>query len=144
VVILRIKIKRGLKIAMPILEEGELAYTIDDKTVYIGTSLGNKLISRNSGMAEGKSQIIYPDIDDGSIYWIYDAETSIYSYNWNHNLNTTDLYIQCYEILESGILKQVYMDDIMIINNNTITLETYVNLSIKCVLIPVMNFTAGI
>lgn len=124
---------------MPILEEGELGYTLDEKTVYIGTSSGNKLISRDSGQAEGKSQIIYPDVNYGSIYWNYNELNNIYNYTWTHNLNTTDVSIQCYEILENETLKQVYMDDIIIVDNNTIKLETYVNVSIKCILIPVTS-----
>ena len=40
-----IKIRRGLKVNLPTLEEGELGFCTDTGELYIGTSEGNVLLS---------------------------------------------------------------------------------------------------
>lgn len=46
-----LKIKRGLKTNLPILETGELALAIDTNEIYIGTPFGNKKIFPSSSLS---------------------------------------------------------------------------------------------
>jgi hypothetical protein len=131
VVILKIKIKRGLKGSMPILEEGELAYTLDEQTVYIGTSSGNKGLT--AGQVKGKVIELFPTSSDGTIFWLWDETEQIYYYNWTHNMDCKDLIIQQFEILDNEQQKQVFIDDVIIQDNNNVRFETSVNLHIKII-----------
>ena len=54
-----IKVKRGLAINLPILEEGELGFTTDSYEMYVGSDNGNILLNngeilirRNNGMLQ--------------------------------------------------------------------------------------------
>lgn len=43
-----IQIKRGLKVNLPNLAEGEMCFCTDTKEIFIGTSFGNQLIVFNT------------------------------------------------------------------------------------------------
>jgi len=116
---------------MPILEEGELAYTLDEQTVYIGTSSGNKGLT--AGQVKGKVIELFPTSSDGTIFWLWDETEQIYYYNWTHNMDCKDLIIQQFEILDNEQQKQVFIDDVIIQDNNNVRFETSVNLHIKII-----------
>ena len=51
----KIKLKRGLLANVPVLDEGELAFTTDTKKLLIGTSLGNQKIDTIYGINVGSN-----------------------------------------------------------------------------------------
>ena len=59
-----IKIKRGLKVNLPILEIGELGYCTDTNELFIGTSVGNELINEDASNVAGANDWLNVDNQD--------------------------------------------------------------------------------
>lgn len=73
----KIRIKRGLKLNLPVLDIGELAFCTDTKEIFIGTSTGNALI-KNIDESE------YASIPQ---YVIKDVWTTFGTRNFSDNMN---------------------------------------------------------
>ena len=79
----KIKIMRGLKDNLPILEVGEFGYCTDTKELFIGTSEGNKIIDEKNRMVMRdeftpiiEPEVIYPEGKKGDAYVVGDFEAT--------------------------------------------------------------------
>ena len=63
----RIKLKRGLKANLPLLQEAEPAFVTDDKELYVGDGLANHFIGGPEVYRPGSNGVKKLVCNDGSI-----------------------------------------------------------------------------